>query len=132
MKRTLTTIAVAVAAAGANAKTLALWPTELGSGSDAIYGTNAISTASGIALVEGSSVAGPDWALPSNPDASGMVFSPLNGGTAVAGSRGGSMKAGASAAVPVGNGFFTWNKGANMPTIEGTEIVDDGTRVIFR
>ena len=77
-------------ATAASAKTIALWPIEMDSGT--FYGTNAISSANGLALVEGSSAASPDWALPSNPDASGMVFSPLNGGTAIEGSRGGSGK----------------------------------------
>ena len=79
-------------AAPAPAKTIALWPMELDPDSGAFYGTNAISTAHGLSLVDGSSAVGLDWALPSNPDASGMVFSPLNGGTAIVGSRGGSAR----------------------------------------
>ena len=68
-------------------------------------------------------------ALPDANEENLLGYWPLDDGE---GNAARSMKAGASAAVPVGNGFFTWNKGANMPTIEGTEIVDDGTRVIFR
>ena len=75
---------VATAPVVASAKTIALWPMELGSDSGTFYGTNAIHSANGLSLLNGSSATGPDWALPSNPDASGMVFSPLNGGTAIA------------------------------------------------
>ena len=79
-------------AAPAQAKTIALWPMELGPDSGTFYGTNAIGTAHGLSLVNGSSDVGPNWTLPSNPDASAMAFSPLNGGTAIAGVRGGSAK----------------------------------------
>ena len=90
MNRLLMMTVAVFAAVSVHAKTLALWPMELGP--DAFYGTNAVSSAHGLSLVEGSSVAGPDWRLPSNPDAGGMVYAPLNDGTAVAGSRGGSGK----------------------------------------
>ena len=71
-------------AASAPANTIALWPMELDPDSGTFYGTNAIGTAHGLSLVNGSSDVGPNWALPSNPDASAMAFSPLNGGTAIA------------------------------------------------
>ena len=83
MKRLLTlTVAAAAAALNVNAKTLALWPIDHDGTS--FYGTNAVHAANGLSLVTGSSTAGLDWTLPSNPDASGMAFSPLNGGTAIA------------------------------------------------
>ena len=83
MKRLLTlTVAAAAAALNVNAKTLALWPIDHDGMS--FYGTNAVSTANGLSLVTGSSTAGLNWVLPTNPDASGMAFSPLNGGTAIA------------------------------------------------
>ena len=87
----VTAIALALATT-APAKTTALWPMELGPDSGMFYGTNTVSTAHGLSLMEGSSAAGPDWVLPSNPDASGMVFAPVNGGTAIEGSRGGSRR----------------------------------------
>ena len=78
-------------AAPAPAKTIALWPMEFDQNSGTFDGRNAISSSyGGLSLVEGLSTVGLDWALPSNPDASGMIFAPLNGGTAVAGSRSGS------------------------------------------
>ena len=91
MKRMLT-LAVLAAALTAQAKTIALWPMELDPDTSAFYGTNVIHAANHLSLVEGSSTAGLDWALPSNPDASAMTFSPLNRGTAIAGSRSGSAR----------------------------------------
>lgn len=91
MKRMLT-LAVLAAALTAQAKTIALWPIELDPDTSAFYGTNVIHAANHLSLVEGSSTAGLDWALPSNPDASAMAFSPLNRGTAIAGSRSGSAR----------------------------------------
>ena len=87
MKKLLTLAVAAVAAAlNVNAKTLALWPID--HDGTAFDGRNAVSSANPLALVSGSSTAGLDWALPSNPDASGMVSSPLNGGTAIASGSG--------------------------------------------
>lgn len=81
MKRMLT-LAVLAAALTAQAKTIALWPIDHDGKS--FYGTNAVHAANGLALVTGSSTTGLNWVLPTNPDAIGMAFSPLNGGTAVA------------------------------------------------
>ena len=91
MKRLLTlTVAAAAAALNVNAKTLALWPIDHDGTS--FYGTNVVRAANGLALVEGLSTNGLSWASPSNPDASGMAFSPLNGGMAISGVRGSSAK----------------------------------------
>ena len=86
MKKLLTLTVAAAAALNVNAKTLALWPID--HDGTAFDGRNAVSSANPLALVTGSSTEGLNWALPSNPDASGMVSSPLNGGTAVASSSG--------------------------------------------
>ena len=69
-------------------------------------------------------------ALPDTDDEKLLGYWPLDEGE---GNAARNLKEGASAAVPVGNGFFMWNKGANMPTIEGTHpLVDSGTKIIFR
>ena len=90
----LAVMAAAVAAAfTAQAKTLALWPMEHDPDSGTLDGRNAVSADHRInQLMAGSwsGVAGLDWTLPSNPDATGMVSSPLNGGTAIEGHNGGS------------------------------------------
>lgn len=86
MKRILIMLLAAVAAVNVNAKTLALWPID--HDGTAFDGRNAVSSVNPLALVGGSSAAGLDWALPPNPDASGMVSSPLNGGTAIASGSG--------------------------------------------
>ena len=72
----------------ASAKTIALWPIEMDSGT--FDGRDAVSSTHNLSLTaEGSSgVTDLDWTLPSNPDASGLLFSPTNT-TAVAGSRSG-------------------------------------------
>ena len=72
----------------ASAATIALWPMEFDPDSGAFSGTNAVGSSHGVSLVNGSSDIGPNWALPSNPDAGGMAYSPLNGGTAVASGSG--------------------------------------------
>ena len=83
MKKLLTlTVAAAAAALNVNAKTLALWPID--HDGTTFDGRNAVSSANPLALVSGSTTGGLGWALPSNPDVSGMVSSPLNGGTAIA------------------------------------------------
>jgi len=69
-------------------------------------------------------------ALPDTGDEKLLGYWPLDegGGNAVR-----NLKDGSSAAVPVGNGFFMWNKGANMPMIDGPlPLVDSGTKIIFR
>ena len=87
-------MAAAVAAAiTTQAKTLALWPMEQDPDSGTLDGRNAISADHRInqsTAGSWSGVAGLDWTLPSNPDATGMVSSPLNGGKAIEGHNGGS------------------------------------------
>ena len=95
--KTLRSLAAPFAAAlalatPATAKTIALWPMELDPQTSVFNGSNAVSSANALSLTEGSSTTGPDWALPSNPDPSGMLVPPTNGGTAVAGSRSGATK----------------------------------------
>ena len=85
--KTLLAMATTIAATFvAQAKTIALWPID--HDGTAFDGRNAVSSANPLALVNGSSATGLDWALPPNPDASGMAFSPLNCGTAIASGSG--------------------------------------------
>ena len=51
-------------------------------------------------------------ALPESSDERLLGYWPLDEGE---GDTVSNLKAGASDAVPLGNGFFMWNKGVNMP-----------------
>jgi hypothetical protein len=69
------------------------------------------------------------YALPDSADAKLLGYWPLDEGV---GNEVRNLKEGGAAAVPVGNGFFMWNKGANMmPHIEGT-VRPSGMVIIFR
>ena len=68
-------------------------------------------------------------ALPAFGEASLLGYWPLDDGEGNAVSN---LKDGGADAVPVGNGFFMWAKGANIiPHIEGT-VQPDGTVIIVR
>ena len=67
-------------------------------------------------------------ALPDTADARLLGYWPLDEGE---GNEARNLKESASAAVPVGDGFFTWNAGANMPYIDGT-VRPDGMVLIFQ
>ena len=70
------------------------------------------------------------YALPDTGDEKLLGYWPLDEGE---GNTVRNLKGGASAAEPVGNGFFVWNKGANMPMIEGPlPLVDNGMILILR
>jgi hypothetical protein len=69
------------------------------------------------------------YALPDPADANLLGYWPLDEGV---GNEVRNLKEGGAAAVPVGNGFFMWNKGANMmPHIEGT-VRPSGMVIILR
>ena len=69
------------------------------------------------------------YALPDPADAKLLGYWPLDDGE---GNEARNLKEGGAAAVPVGNGFFMWNKGVNMvPLIEGT-VKPSGMVIILR
>ena len=68
------------------------------------------------------------YALPDPNDAKLLGYWPMDEGS---GNTVRNLKPGAPAGVPLGNGFFYWTKGANMPTVAGT-VKKDGMTITFK
>lgn len=68
------------------------------------------------------------YGLPDPSDAKMLGYWPMDEGS---GNSVRNLKPGAPAGVPLGNGFFYWTKGANMPTVAGT-VKKDGMIIILK